>query len=117
MAYFSYRGIDFHYQVFGLGEPIIFLHGIGNDLYQPKIHLMNLPGHLIMPDIRGHGLSGHNNDPMSYGLLAEDLRLFVRHLGLKVGTIFRALPFLLPGQTAGTFDHAGYSRSWLVGSQ
>lgn len=83
MAYFSYRGIDFHYQVFGLGEPIIFLHGIGNDLYQPKIHLMNLPGHLIMPDIRGHGLSGHNNDPMSYGLLAEDLRLFVRHLGLK----------------------------------
>ena len=83
MAYFSYRGIDFHYQVFGLGEPIIFLHGIGNDLYQPKIHLMKLPGHLIMPDIRGHGLSGHNNDPMSYGLLAEDLRLFVRHLGLK----------------------------------
>ncbi len=83
MSYFSHRGIDFHYQVFGLGEPIIFLHGIGNDLYQPKIHQMHLPGHLIMPDLRAHGKSGHNNDPMSYGLLAEDLYLFVKYLGLK----------------------------------
>ena len=83
-------GIDLAFHELGTGQPVVLLHGLFSDATVNWIKF----GHaeriaregfrVIMPDLRGHGLSGKPHGPEHYpvGILARDLRELVAHLGL-----------------------------------
>ena len=83
-------GIDLAFHELGTGRPVVLLHGLFSDATVNWIKF----GHaeriaregfrVIMPDLRGHGLSGKPHGPEHYpvGILARDLRELVAHLGL-----------------------------------
>jgi len=83
-------GIELAYHELGTGRPVILLHGLFSDATMNWIKF----GHaeriaregfrVIMPDLRGHGLSGkpHESEHYPVGILARDLRELVAHLGL-----------------------------------
>jgi len=83
-------GIELAYHELGTGRPVILLHGLFSDANVNWIKF----GHaeriaregfrVIMPDLRGHGLSGKPHEPEHYpvGVLARDLRELVGHLEL-----------------------------------
>jgi pimeloyl-ACP methyl ester carboxylesterase len=83
-------GIDLAYHELGEGRPVILLHGLFSDANMNWIrfgHAERIASEgfrVIMPDLRGHGLSGKPHEPEHYprGILARDLRELVANLGL-----------------------------------
>jgi pimeloyl-ACP methyl ester carboxylesterase len=84
-------GIDLAYHELGAGRPVVLLHGLFSDANMNWIrfgHAERIAGEgfrVIMPDLRGHGLSAKPHEPEHYpvGILARDLRELIAHLGLK----------------------------------
>jgi len=83
-------GIELAYHEVGSGRPVILLHGLFSDANMNWIkfgHAARIAAEgfrVIMPDLRGHGLSAKPHEPEHYpvGVLARDLRELVVHLGL-----------------------------------
>jgi pimeloyl-ACP methyl ester carboxylesterase len=83
-------GIDLAYHELGAGRPVVLLHGLFSDANMNWIrfgHAERIAGEgfrVIMPDLRGHGLSAKPHEPQHYpvGILARDLRELITHLGL-----------------------------------
>ena len=83
-------GVELAWHEVGEGRPVILLHGLFSDANMNWIKF----GHaeriaregfrVIMPDLRAHGLSGKPHGPEHYprGVLAQDVRDLVAHLGL-----------------------------------
>lgn len=83
-------GVELAFHDIGTGRPVVLLHGLFSDASMNWIKF----GHaeriaregfrVIMPDLRGHGLSAKPHEPEHYprGILARDLRELVSHLAL-----------------------------------
>lgn len=56
MPILKYKGISFNYEIEGEGAPILFLHGLGGNLEQPRSLIGELDGYQrIYLDCRTHG--------------------------------------------------------------
>ena len=83
-------GVRLAFREVGAGRPVILLHGLFSDANMNWIkfgHAERIASEgfrVIMPDLRGHGLSDKPHEPEHYpvGILARDLRELVGHLGL-----------------------------------
>ena len=83
-------GIELVYHELGAGQPVVLLHGLFSDANMNWIkfgHAARIAAEgcrVIMPDLRGHGLSGKPHGPEHYpvGILARDLRELIAHLAL-----------------------------------
>jgi len=83
-------GIELVYHELGAGQPVVLLHGLFSDSNMNWIkfgHAARIAAEgcrVIMPDLRGHGLSGKPHEPEHYpvGILARDLRELIAHLAL-----------------------------------
>ena len=84
-------GVELAWREIGAGPPVILLHGLFSDA---AMNWLNF-GHaervaaagyrVIMPDLRGHGLSGKPHDADHYppGILVRDLDELIAHLRLS----------------------------------
>ena len=83
-------GIRLAWRELGQGRPVILLHGLFSDAHMNWIKFGTADRvaaegfRVIMPDLRGHGLSGkpHGAEFYPKGILARDARELVAHLGL-----------------------------------
>jgi len=83
-------GIQLAWRELGDGQPVVLLHGLFSDANMNWIkfgHAARIAAEgcrVIMPDLRGHGLSGKPHEPEHYpvGILARDLRELIAHLAL-----------------------------------
>ena len=83
-------GVDLAWREVGEGRPVILLHGLFSDAHMNWIKFGTAARvaaegfRVIMPDLRGHGLSGkpHGAEFYPKGVLARDVRELVAHLGL-----------------------------------
>jgi len=83
-------GIQLACRELGDGQPVVLLHGLFSDSNMNWIkfgHAARIAAEgcrVIMPDLRGHGLSGKPHEPEHYpvGILARDLRELIAHLAL-----------------------------------
>lgn len=103
MSKFEYQGITFHYETWGQGEPLIFLHGLGGSIVQPKGLFDEIPGiWFVSMDQRAHGRTAGNlqtNDQkslhhmpkantdqcsnLSFETLADDVIALADTLGIR----------------------------------
>lgn len=89
--------VKLYYEVYGDGEPVVFLNGIfmstASWVFQ-RNHLVKLNYRVVLHDMRGQWNSDKPDDESQYSLEihAEDLRRLLDHLGLKkvhlVGTSY-----------------------------
>jgi len=83
-------GIELAFHEMGEGRAVVLLHGLFSDAVMNWIkfgHAARIAAagfRVIMPDLRGHGLSGRPHEPEYYppGVLARDLRELIAQLGL-----------------------------------
>jgi pimeloyl-ACP methyl ester carboxylesterase len=98
-------GIELAWQEVGEGRPVILLHGLFSDAETNWIkfgHAASIAARgfrVIMPDLRGHGISARPHDPAAYprDILARDGLALVAHLGL---TDYDLGGYSLGGRTA-----------------
>lgn len=86
---------------FGAGPPLLLLHGLmaTGDMFQPVVAGLAAQHRLIVPDLRGHGRSGHLPGPYTPKQMAADLGHLLDQPGL------------------GTVDVLGYSHGGAVAQQ
>lgn len=86
----SFDGVEIAWQELGEGRPLVLIHGLFSNAWTNWIrygHAARLAeaGHrVIMPDLRGHGLSARPHDAEAYppDVLARDGLALIAHLGL-----------------------------------
>jgi pimeloyl-ACP methyl ester carboxylesterase len=85
MSYFEKNSIQFYYEEIGEGKPLLFLHGMGGDIEQPKGLLNQLDNvHLIVVDQRAHGKSVMETDgKFTFEEMADDIISLANHLNIE----------------------------------
>ena len=76
--------IQLHYTEHGSGEPLILLHGNGEDssYFERQIAFFQNRYRVIAVDTRGHGKSPRGTAPLTLNQFADDLRAFMDELDI-----------------------------------
>jgi len=77
------KGVDYHYDVRGQGEPLLLLHGgLGNsDMFEPLLPILGQGRQVIAVDLQGHGRSSLGSRPIRCDAIADDLAALLKKLG------------------------------------
>jgi pimeloyl-ACP methyl ester carboxylesterase len=80
--YARIRGFNMYYEVYGKGEPLLFIHGNGGSMNSFLYQLPYFAKHfkVIMADSRAQGKSLDNSDSLSYEMMADDFNGLLDHL-------------------------------------
>jgi len=81
---FNVNGIEMHWEEFGAGEPLLWLHGgLGSGSDWQYLFRQPPAGYrLIAPDLRGHGASTNPSGAFSFRQCALDVLGLLDHLNL-----------------------------------
>jgi len=79
------NGVNIHYVIGGTGEPLVLVHGFGQNWYMWNRLLPELSKHftVIAPDLRGVGESDKPADGYDKKTMAVDIHELVNSLGYK----------------------------------
>ncbi len=80
----SINGTEIHYDEHGAGPAVVLIHGLGSSGADWAFQVPALRPHfrVIVPDLRGAGLSGKPEGPYRVEQFAEDLWALLDHLGV-----------------------------------
>lgn len=84
------NGTELHYAAVGSGEPVILIHGNGEDhgIFTVEAEQLVSAGYRVYaPDSRGHGANGPLPE-YHYADMAEDMYGFIRALGLRKPALY-----------------------------
>ena len=79
------NGIDYYYEIYGKGEPVLLLHGgLGSiDLYEPGMPRLAEGRQVIAIDLQGHGRTLLGNRLIDPAAIGDDLGGLLSKLGYK----------------------------------
>lgn len=83
--YATVNGVKLHYVIGGKGEPLLLMHGFGQNWYMWNRLLPELSKHftVIAPDMRGVGESGKTKGGYDKKNMAMDMHELIKKLGYK----------------------------------
>ncbi|MFQ6087940.1 MAG: alpha/beta fold hydrolase [Candidatus Methanofastidiosia archaeon] len=83
------NGIQMSYEVFGDGEPLVFIHGLGADreFWFFQVEEFSESFKVLTLDVRGHGESDKPNQSYSIGLFASDVATLLQKLNIEKANI------------------------------
>lgn len=86
--YLTTRGIQLYYEIYGQGEPLLFIHGNGGSIlnFSNQIPYFAEKYKVIAVDSRAQGKSTDDSDSLSYEIMADDLNALLD--SLKTGPCF-----------------------------
>ncbi|MDP4171163.1 MAG: alpha/beta hydrolase [Bacillota bacterium] len=85
MPFVMVNGCKLYYTVQGQGIPIVFIHPpvLTHFNFEYQIKELSKYFQVIAFDIRGHGRSSISKQPLTYPLIAEDIKQLLEHLKLQ----------------------------------
>lgn len=80
--YVNIGNFKMYYEVYGEGEPILFIHGNGGSMnaFENQVSTFAKKYRVIVADSRAQGKSIDNSDSLSYEQMAEDFNALLNHL-------------------------------------
>ncbi len=80
--YASIRGFNMYYEIYGEGEPLLFIHGNGGSMrvFKEQARFFSKKYKLIFVDSRAQGKSVDTSDSLSYETMADDFNALLNHL-------------------------------------
>src|SRR5207302_4577002 len=84
-------GATIHVRVGGQGPAVVLLHGFGDtgDMWAPMAAELARDHRVVVPDLRGMGLSSHPADGYDKRTQAADVRAVLTHLRIHRAAIVR----------------------------
>jgi pimeloyl-ACP methyl ester carboxylesterase len=85
MPILQINGASLHVGVFGKGTPIIFIHPpvLSSVNFEHQVKELSNYFRIITFDLRGHGQSPPTKQPLTYSLIAEDIKGIMDHLEIE----------------------------------
>ena len=82
-------GATLHIRIGGQGPPVLLLHGFGDtgDMWTPLAAELASDRTLVIPDLRGMGLSSHPAGGYDKKMQADDMRSVLTQLGLDPAAV------------------------------
>jgi len=82
--YADIRGFKMYYEVYGKGQPLLFIHGNGGSMssFSNQLTYFSKKFKVIMADSRAQGKSVDESDTLSYEMMADDFSALLDHLKL-----------------------------------
>ena len=79
------NGIKVHYKIYGEGEPLLFIHGLGSSGrdWETQVNYFSPRYQVIVLDVRGHGSTTKPPGPYSVSLFAKDCAEMMITLGVE----------------------------------
>lgn len=115
MGFVDTHGARLHYEVHGDGEPLVLLHGNGEDLgyFTAQVPAFAQHYRVIALDTRAHGASTRGDGPLDFARFADDVCAVLDALGIPAAHI---LGYSDGGNTALTLAlrHPDRVRSLIV---
>lgn len=83
-GYIKCNSADIYYEIQGEGEPVLFLHGNGEDssYFSPQVKVVLEKYQVILIDSRGHGKSSFGDEGISLDLMASDVQIILKELNI-----------------------------------
>jgi pimeloyl-ACP methyl ester carboxylesterase len=80
--FYSIRGIQMYCEVYGEGQPILFIHGNSQDItaFVNNIPYFSAKYKVIVADSRNHGKSVDKGDSLTYEMMADDYSALLEQL-------------------------------------
>lgn len=82
--YVQANGVEIYYEEYGIGKPLLLLHGgtLTSRSWQAHATEFAQHYHVITPDSRGHGRTKNPTGEFSYRLMADDMAAFIQAVGM-----------------------------------
>ena len=79
---FTHDGISLYYEAYGVGDPLLLVHGNGGSIGSLAAQIAYFREHyrVIAMDSRDHGRSGDSPDNLTYERMTDDLAALLDHL-------------------------------------
>jgi len=79
---FTHDGVKFYYEVYGVGEPLLVVHGNGGSIADLAAQIAHFRKRykVIAMDSRNQGKTGDSSDKLTYEMMADDLAALLDHL-------------------------------------
>jgi len=79
---FTHDGVSLYYEVYGVGDPLLLVHGNGGSIGSLAAQIAYFREHyrVIAMDSRDHGRSGDSLDKLTYEKMTDDLAALLDHL-------------------------------------
>jgi pimeloyl-ACP methyl ester carboxylesterase len=83
MSYATSNGIDFYYEEYSAGAPLVLLHGgIGSsEMFAPVLPALAAERRVVVVDLQGHGRTGDVGRPLDVGAMADDVAGLIEQVG------------------------------------
>ena len=83
-GYALVNGLNMYYEIHGVGEPLILLHGgLGlTSMFGDVLPALAEDLQVIAVDLQAHGRTADIDRPLSYELMGDDIAALIKHLGL-----------------------------------
>jgi pimeloyl-ACP methyl ester carboxylesterase len=91
MPYASVNGLQFYYEIYGRGRPLVLLHGglLTIDLnFGPLLAPLAASRQVIAVELQGHGHTADTDRAMTIEALAGDVVALLDHLGIGEADLF-----------------------------
>src|SRR5882757_2324825 len=84
-GYVPVNGLKLYYEIHGVGEPLILLHGGvgGLDMFGPTLPALAKSRKVIAVELQGHGRTADIDRPFSFEAMADDIAGLIKQLGLE----------------------------------
>jgi pimeloyl-ACP methyl ester carboxylesterase len=82
--YADIRGFKMYYEVYGTGQPLLFIHGNGGSMssFSNQLSYFSMKFKVILADSRAQGKSVDEGDTLSYEMMADDFSALLDQLKL-----------------------------------
>jgi pimeloyl-ACP methyl ester carboxylesterase len=88
-GYAPVNGLNLYYEVHGMGQPLILLHGgLGStEMFDAILPSLSKGRQVIALDLQGHGRTGDIDRPLSCDAMADDVAGLMKYLGIPKADI------------------------------
>ncbi len=79
------NGLNMYAEIYGIGKPLILLHGSYGvaGMFEKMLPALGEHRQVIAVELQGHGHTADIDRPLSYEQMADDVAALIKHLGLE----------------------------------